>query len=366
LGTYGLFTHLEEVGLPVKRVEQPAYVELKPEKDTGRTLLMLNPLVHPNVWEWDVIMKWVAAGNRLVTSGFYGPRRNWFHVRDFEVALRESKPERIRLLLPVDSTGQFGYTLASTPYTGHLPDNTEEQPINRKIPFYEIRTFGAGMQPFLAMDSGAVAAKKAVGTGEWIVFTAPNPFANSVLRDSTWYRFATTLLTADGKFADHRILFDEFHNGFRATKSLWELLKYYKFNTGLLFLGFLLLLYLFFTGIRILPPRPLDTSVDKDPIPGLRAMSRLLMKHRAWPGLIRRELRHLTAGLFKRETREEPAPEDLVDAWLSRYPLPRTVETRDELVDLIRRASGKKSSSADGETIMLFNTLVSMRKEMKR
>jgi hypothetical protein len=219
-----------------------------------------------------------------------------------------------------------------------------------------------GMLPLLTCDTSVLAAKQIVGKGEWILFAHFNPFANGVLKKKEWFEFSCRLVTGDGRYSSGKILFDEYHNGYRATKSFWQMLKYYEFDSAILLGSVLILLYLFFTGIRVLPPLDRTEPPSRDVLPGLRSMANLFFRYRAFEGLVRRELvlikRHLFAGNENADARA------LAQAYLGRGRLPDGFSGADRLEQLLDRAEKRFSSLSRAEIITVFNTITFMRKEL--
>jgi hypothetical protein len=216
----------------------------------------------------------------------------------------------------------------------------------------------------LTYDTLSVAAKQVVGRGEWIMFAHFNPFANRILRNERWFGFARRLFTGDGRFSGARILFDEYHNGYSATKSLWALLRYYRFDTSIIIGALCILAYLFFTGIRILPPRDRPAAPSHDVVPGLKSMAGLFLRYNYFGGLIHREIRLLRRHLLGTAFEYTAGSRALAEAYCADRPLPPGVGDRDGLERLLRKAGRPYAPFTDREIIDLFNTLLFMRKEL--
>lgn len=366
LGTYGLYRDLEDRGVPVKRIKLPIFKEIDPENDRRKTLVILSPRFRPHIWEWSIIMDWVANGNRLITSGMLGPKkRGWIPEYNFYTATSNVPAAESYVILPVDTVFPYDDTLAKLSQIQLSPIFGQIYKAVDSVQIKHFKHFSPDVLPFITHYNKPTAVKKAVGHGEWIAFTEINPFSNSVLREPSWYRFATRLFTGDDWFGGKSILFDEFHNGYRATKSFWQLLTYYQFNTGIIYLCILVLLYLFLTGIRIIPPVPERIHVHRDAIPGMRALAGLLITFGAWKGLLRREAAIIRSDLLKRDTKEPVEMEELLDRYLSRRKMPREVKSKEELAAIFKKVESGISFKDKNETLKIFNIFMFMRKEMR-
>jgi hypothetical protein len=365
LGTYAFFQDLEKSGLQVRRLMLSPYSELKEEQDPGKTLIILSPRFIPSTWEWDRIISWTAAGNRLITSGFFGPQYGWFQKKDYEIDVTLEPVGPVKVVLPVDSAFPYPGRLAPRSRMDFFPFLNRVFKSSDTVNLRYFESFSPNMLPLLVQGNKTIAVKRALGRGEWIMFTAINPFSNTMLEDSTWYRFATRLIGGDPKYRLNKVYFDEFHNGYRATRSLWELLRYYRFTDGIILISLLVLVFLFFLGIRILPPPPVYQRPEKDIIPGMQAMSRLLFRYKAWNDLLKRELHCIGSELAGVKDGDRIDPGILVENYLKKNRLPEYVGSHEELVaslhDIERDAERDKK-----EILKNFNTLVFMRKEMKK
>ena len=363
LGTFAFFEDLKEGGASVRRLKLSPFRELSEKTDRGKTLIMLSPLIHPSAWEWDMITSWVAKGNRLITSGFFGPRLAWFHKERIAVTYAREKIHPVEVLLPVDSVFPYPRKLSPHSLIGASFFQLRKYTSSDSMLIRYFHFFTPDMLPLLSAGNRPVAVKKAVGRGEWTIFAWQNPFGNTLLRDSTWYEFAVRLLFGNKEYKGE-LFFDEYHNGYRATKSLWELLGYYRFTEGIIFLSGLILLYLFFTGIRILPPLPLYKRPEKNVIPGLRAMSMLLYRHKAWDSLLKRELRLIERELVGRGKAGTGKYDLLVTRYLQKGRMPKYVKSKDELISRFRAIDGDVSHLERKDILLLFNLLVFIRKEL--
>jgi hypothetical protein len=208
-----------------------------------------------------------------------------------------------------------------------------------------------------------VAAKRLVGKGEWVMFAHFNPFANQILTNKSWFVFACRLLTGDVSYGGG-VLFDEYHNGYRATENLWAMLKYYKFDKAIIFGSMLILLFLFFTGIRVLPPHDRDPAPSRDIVPGLKSMARLFVRYDSLRGLLRRELRLISKFLLGSAFETDGDLERLADCYCSRKGLPGGIAAAGELTRILRSAAHYDARVSNKELVLIFNTLVFMRKEL--
>lgn len=365
LGTYGLYRDLEERSVPVRRIKLPVFKEINREHDRGKTLVIISPLFTPQQWEWNNILDWVADGNRLITTGVLGPKTNgWLPNFTASVSTSNVAEAETSVLLPVDT---------AFPYSEPLP---KLSPIQRMAVFgklYKDRDsvrikhflrFSPDEVPFLAHANKPTAVKKVVGNGEWIAFTDINPFSNSVLRDPAWYRFATRFFTGDDAFEGKPIMFDEFHNGYRATKDLWQLLTYYRFDSGIVYLSVLVLLYLFLTGIRIIPPVGEREHLHRDAIPGIQALANLLLRYGAWKGLLKREAAAIYAAIAGREVRDRPDYGYMVERYSAKRPLPPGVDSKERLSDIFATVENRADDLDKTAAIKIFNLFMFMRKEL--
>ncbi|MFW5785550.1 MAG: DUF4350 domain-containing protein [Chitinispirillaceae bacterium] len=361
-GTSVLFEYLSNKKLKVSRMELPSYTQLK-KGTSGKTLVILSPQFTPAAWEWEHILSWVAQGNRLITSGFTGPRSSMFDEQKsiYTFAAREEL-DSIKVLLPAPENTpealkpdhQIGISFF---------DKTKTEPGDTVLLNHLSTTyFKADMVPFLSLKDKVIAAKRAVGKGEWIMFTQPNPLSNTLLKHPSWYKFAVSLIVGNSSFSKREIIFDEYHNGFRATESLWELLRFYKFDRGIIFLCCMGILFLFFTGIRTAPPTVLGYRHVKDVIPGLKAMGNLVCRHKAYNGLLKRELdliKYEAAGRINKKL----SVEELYGLYTRKGKLPRGM-TREEFERLIVEAYSGKNTEPE-TTIRILNLFVHMRKELR-
>jgi len=363
LGTYGLFRDLEDRGVPVRRIKLPLYREIDSAGDHRKTLVILSPLFNPNPWEWDMILKWVAQGNRLITAGVLGPKRSGW-IPDFTTSLKTSLEHSAPsyLLLPIDTVFPYDDTLPprSPVHLAQLFGKTYTT--GDTLTLRHFTTFGPDVLPFMTHGNKPVAIKKAVGRGEWLAFTPTNPFSNSALRDTIWYRFATRLFTGDGIYSVQPILFDEFHNGYKATRSFWQLLTYYEFNFGIIYLSAFILLYLFLTGIRIIPPVPERRFLHMNALPGLIAMTGLLIRFGAWTKLLKRECAIVHSELTRKSTHPS---EHFTLHYVNKHRLPPSVHSPEELAKVFSTIETTAAVTDKSETVRLFNILMFMRKEMR-
>jgi len=365
LGTFGLFKSLEDAGVSVRRIELPVFRVLDNKTEKRKTLVILSPLYKPQPWEWTILMDWVAQGNRLVTAGLYGISQNgWFATAGSGITSSYVNGGPTTVLLPVDSLAGFPDTLPAVPQLNKFISGGTVYRTEGRMPIMHFTRFSPDALPFLAQGNKVTAIKKLIGRGEWVLFTDVNPFSNFTLRDSTWFTFATRFFCGDGRYSGNPILFDEFHNGYKATKSLWQLLTYFQFDTGLIYLGILVLLYLFITGIRITSPGEPRTELHRDPIPGLRALSGLFMRYGAWRGMLQKEAAHIRSELSRHHRRDADI-DWLVDRYASRRKLPPGIDTKENLVRLFERIEQRADTLHKDESIALFNIFMFMRKEMK-
>lgn len=365
LGTFGLYTYLAEQGIGLSRMKMSPLKELDPERDQGKTLVILSPRFSVHAWEWQRIVRWVAAGNRLITAGFRLPINIW---ESGYILVQSTKlvPDSLAVALPVDTVFPYPERLPPLPTVDELLQDTwvKDSAKARRTPTVVLNH--AGMLPLLTADTSVVAAKRLVGEGEWVIFPYTNPFSNALLTNGKWFRFACKLLTADGRYARGKLLFDEYHNGYRATKSFWELLSYYEFTTGIVFVSSLLLLYLFFTGLRILPPHPRTTPPSRDIVPGLRSVASLFDRFGAHPLLLQREMRLIETSLVGSAAAGSADPADVARAYLEYGTLPPMAGSAEELAERIGTIRQLDKNYPRNRYRELFNLLAYMRKELER
>lgn len=366
-GTYGLYRDLEDRGVHVKRLKLPIFKEFDKKDMKNNTLVILSPTFSPGEWEWQLIMDWVAKGNRLITSGFIGPKK----MGIFPGLRAESKTTNMaisesRILLPVDERFPYDESLAGlsriekAPLLGQLYKEND----SALISYFD--SFGPDVLPFMSYGNKVTALKRVIGEGEWVIFAERNPFSNSILRHPSWYWFATRFFTGDPQYEGKMIYFDEFHNGFRATKSLWQIISYYKFDSGFIYICILILLFLFLTGIRIVTPEAERVHINRNAILGMKAISQLLYKYDAYKGLIDRELHIIKKSLFKGAFDKTIEADQFVVRYLMKRKLPDTVSSREELITLINNIENEFKSFSKEELLKIFNTLMLMRKELAK
>jgi hypothetical protein len=361
MGTYGFYHYIKNRNTNTNQVRLSYFRTLDPVKDRGKTLFVLSPLFQVGAWEWQRLLDWVAAGNRLITSGKFTVNRP-MDMLISKYSLRKTRGRRIWVSLPVDSEYPYKKTLRPPPDPIHLLDkewqkNTPDDILINTIPFLQ-----PGTLPLLCMDTTVIAAKKKYGQGEWVMFACPNPFANRLLQDADWFEFACRLLFGDIKYQSNAFIFDEYHNGYQATKSLWQLLSYYEFTTGMIFLAVIMLLYLFFTGIRIIRPRAIREATSRDLMPGLRSMAGIFYRFKAFSGLIERERRTIARHLFGSKG-EQMIAERIVDSYLKTHPLPGNLKSRRDLIQVLK-STNYKGHMRNSDFVTIFNTLMHMRKEL--
>jgi len=310
-------------------------------------------------------MDWVAQGNRLVTAGLFGTSRNgWLSAGGSAVTSSYINSGPTSVLLPVDSRVPYPDTLPAVPTLDKFRIGGMLYRTDGRLQLRHFTRFSPDALPFLAQGGKVTAVKKLVGRGEWILFTDVNPFSNYTLRDSTWFTFATRLFSGDGQYSGRAVLFDEFHNGYKATKSLWQLLSYFQFDTGLIYICILVLLYLFITGIRITAPGEPRTEFHRDPIPGLQALSGLFIRYGAWKEILQKEAAHIL-GELARHHHQGTGTAYLVERYASRRKLPPGIATTEELAGIFDRIAHHADTIRKNESIALFNLFMFMRKEMK-
>lgn len=366
-GTYGLFRDLEDRGVPVKRLKLPIFKEFGNKEESNRTLVILSPTFVPGQWEWEMIMEWVAEGNRLITSGFIGPKKMGF-LSSINMESQNSRMSisQSNVLLPVDSIFPYDESLAAlssiekAPITGMYYRDSDSALIQH------FTNLGSNVLPFITYGNKVTALKKAVGKGEWVIFAERNPFSNSILRHPSWYRFTTRLFTGDPKYEGKMIFFDEFHNGHRATKSLWQIVTYYKFDSGFIYISILILLYLFLTGIRIATPATILNPIRRDSIHGIKTFAQLLFKYRSFKSIANREINIIKETLFQSTHIENRSTEEAVDLYLTQRVMPSTVKDKEELVALLKSVELEFEKLTDEDITKAFNTLMLMRKELKK
>jgi hypothetical protein len=363
LGTYGLFRDLEDRGVPVRRTRLPLFREIDSTGDRRKTLLILSPQFTPRIWEWKLVFDWVAKGNRLITSGVFGPKRSGW-VPNLDTVLKVSRVPSAPsyVLLPIDTVFPYDDTLDPLSPERLMSFLGKVYKYEDTVSVRHFTSFGPDVLPFLSHAGKPTAVKKAVGRGEWIAFTSTNPFGNSVLRDSSWYRFAVRLFTGDGRYSGKALLFDEFHNGYKATRSLWQLLGYYEFNSGIIYLSAIILLYLFLTGIRIVSPAPGRGFMHMDALPGMMALAGLLIKFGAWTSLLKREAAKIGSEPALKST--GPAV-SFLQSYLNKKGLPPGVKTPEELSDVFSKIETSAAISDRMEAVRIFNILMFMRKELR-
>ncbi len=361
-GTYAFFQHLASNHVRADRMGNPSFVTLKSIDTPGKTLVILSPQFNLPVWEWEYIAKWVAQGNRLITSGVIGPKSSFFSDnQDLNLSLARERLGMVNVVLPVHpSCPQMlepDYQLGL-----HFFGIDKREPGDTiLLQYIRSSSFTSDMVPFLTVNGKVIAAKRAVGKGEWIMFTQRNPFSNSLLKKRDWHRFAVNVIAGDVRFGNGEILFDEYHNGFKATESLWGLLKFYQLDKGLLFLGCIGLLYLFSCGIRVAPPRSSGYRYVKDVLPGLRAMGNLICRHKAFYGLLQREYEYMKSHFPAKNIKMDV--NGFSQAYLRKGRLPEDMQQGEfeQLIGLIE--SGSQISPQN--TIRILNLFIHMRKELK-
>ena len=364
LGTYGLYRDLEDRGVPVQRIKLPVFREIDSTSDRRKTLVILSPLFSPKVWEWKVILDWVAKGNRLITSGILGPKRSGW-IRTFNKMTHMSRVPSAPsyVLLPIDTVFPYDDTLGTLSPGSFIKFFGKAYTSKDTMPLTYFTSFGPDVLPFITHANKPTAVKKAVGLGEWIAFTSLNPFNNNLLmNDTSWYRFATRLFTGDNIYSGRAILFDEFHNGYKATKSLWQLLTYYEFNSGIIYLSAIILLYLFVTGIRIVPPVSARGFLHMDALPGMLALTGLLIKFGAWTNLLKREATKIRSELSQKSLRPS---DSFIEHYLHKHSLPQGISSPEELRKVFTKIDTSTTITDKTEAIRLFNIFMFMRKELR-
>lgn len=365
LGSYGLYKTLEEQGVPVKRAELPVFKVLNRNIDSCKTLIILSPVFKPQPWEWDQMVEWVSRGNRLITSGIFETGNiRWLSYSSSSLAISSIPVSPTFVTLPVDSVFPYNDTLAVRSELDRFLFSNKLFKCSDTVFIRHFTRFGPDALPLLVYNNKVTAQKKNIGKGEWIAFTDINPFSNSALREATWFTFAIRLLTGDGRYDGKPLIFDEFHNGYRASKGLWQLLIYYKMDQGIIYLSILLLLYLLITGIRIIPPVSIRHHIHRDPIPGLRALSGLLMKFGAWKGLLKKEAALIRFDLIRKNSGNDDI-DQFIDYYCTRQKLPQGISCKEDLARLFTRVENEADDIGKNEAIRIFNTFLFMRKEMR-
>ena len=363
LGSYGMYTYLEEKKTAISRVKLPLFRALDKNKDAGKTLLIISPQFAPGPWEWSQILEWVQAGNRLITAGVSIPSSRFSEYRRYtQINSRYITRRPVKVALPVDSVFPYETGLPVLPTLPELLLRYQKEADTSGALMQTLSDLQPAMLPLLTCDTAVLAAKLMVGRGEWIMFAHWNPFANAVLRQKSWFTFACRLINGDGRFSAGKIMFDEYHNGYRATKSFWQMLKYYEFDSAILLGSALILLYLFFTGIRVLPPADRIQGPSRDVIPGLRSMANLFFRYSAFKGLAHRELTLLKRHLLGAD--EGADARAMARAYASRAALPPRFTNVEHLERFLGRAEKEFSGLSRKEIITVFNTITFMRKEL--
>ncbi len=360
-GTYAFFEHLRESWVEVKRAETPVFNYLKNDS-SAKTLLILSPVHTPQAWEWEQILEWVAQGNRLITSGITAPGGSFLSfTTNSPVRLGRIPVSEVDILLPVHRDSPLKLPPDHQIGTPLFGDDKREPGDTILVSYFN--TFTEDMVPFLSMDQKVIGIKRSVGKGEWVLFTQPNPFSNTILTHQQWHQFAVTLLAGDSRFSNGEIIFNEYHNGYKASDNLWGLLRFYRFDHGIMFLCGVGLLFLVFTGIRISPPTVWGKRYAKDVLPGLKAMANLLCRHKAYGGLLRREL-ELIKGELTGKRGADVSGNELYDLYIRRKgALPPHTDVS-EFIHLIDSCIEEKNPARES-TLKTLNLFVHIRKDLQ-
>jgi len=364
LGSYGIFTYLKNEGFPVRKSEISPYIELSIEKDVGKTYILNSPLIGVGSIDWKKILEWVEQGNRLITIGMRLPR-GMFQNDILNIKINKIQPDSLQVRLPVANVFPKDWKLSPMPTRDDLLQHASPWLHYSDRYLLSITTGTGGQMPFITSGSTVLATKQLMGKGEWIQVANAQFFDNKLLMDKSWFEFICTLLTFDSRYSEAEIIFDEYHNGFSATKDLWELLGYYHITTGIIFLSVITLLFLFFNGIRVLSPQPGLDIVDKDIIPGLKSMAAIFIKFYSFRSLILNELKIIEHFLFG-YSEKDIAADRFVVTLLKKGGYPEKITTENEYMNFIKKIRNIGNSHLTKKDITeIMNTIIQIRKEIK-
>jgi len=193
-GTKGLYVWLEELGVRVRRWEQP--LDGFPEEAT--LVWVIGPRRPPDAYELESLERWVRSGGALVLADATvgGPVPDvWAGAPILKFGLR---PRPARLPGPLRPAFPSVYAAG-----------VESIEPRGRVRFH--RQAPAGWAPLFADAEGDVVAIRRLGRGTLIAIADPGLFSNARLEAAGHARLALNIVRAHaGKGA---VLVDEFHHG---------------------------------------------------------------------------------------------------------------------------------------------------------
>jgi hypothetical protein len=196
-------------------------------------------VLEPSSWfaqdELDQLERWVRAGGTLVAAG--QGLSGAVPLRHFGFELR-ALPGEVELAGPIGS-----------PLVTGLSDQVTVRASD------ELSGLPAGAQAFLANQGRVFGALLTVGAGRVVIFSTPELFSNSSLRNQANGMLVFALI---GGSAPGTIAFDETHHGYGQStqKDFSQLLLDHSWGQAALYAGLITLVYLLLAGRRQGRPRP--------------------------------------------------------------------------------------------------------------
>jgi hypothetical protein len=254
-GTAALYHLLEELGLEPSRRLTP-FVDADPL--TG-PLALLGPSELLTPAELHVLAEWVRAGGFL----FFAPRWGDPTLDTLGLELKSVAPQAT----PSRGSGGVAAFPLEHPWT-------EGTGLTRGFRFAFESLDDASGEPLLRSDEGDVVAIRLwFGRGQVVAFSDPGPLLNGRIGESG----AAPLFVRAAAAAGSRLVFDEYHHGFRATGSAaaatTRFLRHTRPGHVLVQVALAACAALLVLGARFGSPLPPAPARRRDPLEHVRALA---------------------------------------------------------------------------------------------
>jgi hypothetical protein len=314
-GYKALYLWLREIGVPVKRLEDP-FTELIREAEV---LLMTSPRLGPEPGELKALDAWVSGGGTLILVSF--PWNAFAKHFGFEMKRGFSDKKK-----PDDKE-----SLSFQPGPYVRGQRTIMSKIHAGVDYPKAQAIVHSRDVF-----GNLIMVLEEGKGRVIMISDPSLFSNLYLRSGDHARLALDVLLTH--LDEGQLLIDEYHHGYGRVTSVAAYLFQSEAFVPLLQVVFLVLLLWGAAGRRFGPARPLRKETERSSMEYVRAMAQLFQRVKA-----RRLALESVLRWFDEETRRllldrDPAfQKDMTEA--KKQVLLETMTDRD-LVSVVRKLYG--------------------------
>jgi len=315
-GARALALWLDSLGYTVRRAEG---VSLRVGRD-DRLLLVLEPQQSFSTGEIKVVDSWVRAGGVLLVATSRGYADSLLEYYDVDVAAFAGVVETALPAQPV---------LLDPPWTQ----------VRVQVEHYLV-TQRQDVVAHVLAQGRPVLLSFAHGVGRVFVSTAVMPFSNAGLRHAGNARLVYNLVASAG--SGGRVVFDEFHHGYRQARTLSTWLKTTAQGRSLIYAGSVVFLFLIAGGRRFGRPLPSPhATTRRAPVEYIRVMASLFRRGRQHAAILRHYHDALKRGLA-RSYGLDPTLDDA--AFVAHLALTRPDADRAALLKLLRETGKNKTN----------------------